>query len=151
MPGFIISAMNAYYVFLKFAKLWDDSRRHVPPHPHAVHVDTARTWRGGQNQVLLSGHRPARLGQPAVLVAHAAGELKRRASEGLRFIGFSPRSEFDVHAAWQLARVLRDAAAGRRPRARSDGRRARRHGAADEERRSNRSRSSSPRAASTFT
>lgn len=25
-PGFIISAMNAYYVFLKFAKLWDRSR-----------------------------------------------------------------------------------------------------------------------------
>ena len=22
-PGFIISAMNAYYVFLKFAKLWE--------------------------------------------------------------------------------------------------------------------------------
>ena len=23
MPGFIISALNAYYVFLKFAKLWE--------------------------------------------------------------------------------------------------------------------------------
>ena len=23
VPGFIISAMNAYYVFLKFAKLWE--------------------------------------------------------------------------------------------------------------------------------
>jgi glycosyltransferase involved in cell wall biosynthesis len=43
-----------------------------------------------------------------VLVAHAGGELKRRASEGLRFVGFSPRSEFDVHAAWQLGKVLRD-------------------------------------------
>ena len=43
-----------------------------------------------------------------MLVAHEAGELKRRASEGLRFVGFSPRSEFDVHAAWQLGRVLRD-------------------------------------------
>jgi glycosyltransferase involved in cell wall biosynthesis len=34
--------------------------------------------------------------------------LRRRASEGLRFIGFSPRSEFDIHAGWQLARVLRE-------------------------------------------
>jgi glycosyltransferase involved in cell wall biosynthesis len=28
-PGFIISAMNAYYVFLKFAKLWEIERTHV--------------------------------------------------------------------------------------------------------------------------
>jgi hypothetical protein len=26
-PGFIISAMNAYYVFLKFSKLWELERR----------------------------------------------------------------------------------------------------------------------------
>jgi hypothetical protein len=31
--GFVISAMNAYYVFLKFAKLWaaDPSRTQRPP------------------------------------------------------------------------------------------------------------------------
>ena len=74
----------------------------------SVHIDTAQTWRGGQNQVLLTVTGLEELGHPAVLVAHEAGELKRRASEGLRFIGFSPRSEFDVHAAWQLARVLRE-------------------------------------------
>ena len=27
VPGFIISAMNAYYVFLKFAKLWEIQRK----------------------------------------------------------------------------------------------------------------------------
>jgi glycosyltransferase involved in cell wall biosynthesis len=27
VPGFVISAMNAYYVFLKFAKLWERQRR----------------------------------------------------------------------------------------------------------------------------
>jgi glycosyltransferase involved in cell wall biosynthesis len=73
----------------------------------SVHVDTARTWRGGQNQVLLLVTGLAERGETAVLVAHADGELKRRAQEGLRFIGFTPRSEFDVHAAWQLARVLK--------------------------------------------
>ena len=74
----------------------------------SVHVDTARTWRGGQNQVLQLVTGLEALGQPAVLVAHDGGELKRRASEGLRFVGFSPRSEFDVHAAWQLGKVLSD-------------------------------------------
>jgi glycosyltransferase involved in cell wall biosynthesis len=74
----------------------------------SVHVDTARTWRGGQNQVLHLVNGLGEIGHPAVLVAHDAGELKRRAREGLRFVGFTPRSEFDVHAAWQLAKVLRD-------------------------------------------
>ena len=74
----------------------------------SVHVDTARTWRGGQNQVLQLVTGLEALGQPAVLVAHDGGELKRRANEGLRFVGFSPRSEFDVHAAWQLGKVLHD-------------------------------------------
>jgi glycosyltransferase involved in cell wall biosynthesis len=74
----------------------------------SIHIDTARTWRGGQNQVLQLVTGLSALGHPTWLVAHARGELKRRAQEGLRFIGFSPRSEFDVQAAWQLGRVLRD-------------------------------------------
>ena len=75
----------------------------------SVHVDTAQTWRGGQNQVLQLVTGLESLGHRTWLVAHAQGELKRRASEGLRFIGFAPRSEFDIQAAWQLGRVLRDA------------------------------------------
>ena len=74
----------------------------------SVHVDTARTWRGGQNQVLQLVNGLAELGHTAVLVAHQDGELKRRASEGLRFVGITPRSEFDVRAAWQLSHVLAD-------------------------------------------
>jgi glycosyltransferase involved in cell wall biosynthesis len=74
----------------------------------SVHIDTARTWRGGQNQVLLTVTGLEAIGQPAVLVAHEGGELRRRASEGLRFVGFSPRSEFDLRAAWQLVRVFDD-------------------------------------------
>ena len=72
----------------------------------SLHIDTARTWRGGQNQVLLTVTGLAELGLPAVLVAHESGELRRRAREGLRFLGFSPKSEFDVHAAWQLGRII---------------------------------------------
>jgi glycosyltransferase involved in cell wall biosynthesis len=74
----------------------------------SVHVDTARTWRGGQNQVLQLVTGLESLGHHTWLVAHARGELKRRAQEGLRFIGFAPRSEFDVQAAWQLGKVLAD-------------------------------------------
>jgi glycosyltransferase involved in cell wall biosynthesis len=74
----------------------------------SVHVDTAESWRGGQNQVLLTVTGLAEAGHYAVLVAHEAGALRRRAAEGLPFIGFAPRSEFDVRAGWQLGRVLRD-------------------------------------------
>lgn len=74
----------------------------------SLHIDTARTWRGGQNQVLLTVNGLEEMGVPAVLVAHESGELKRRASEGLRFIGFAPKSEFDVQAGWQLGRILAD-------------------------------------------
>jgi glycosyltransferase involved in cell wall biosynthesis len=72
----------------------------------SLHIDTARTWRGGQHQVWLTVNGLEELGHPAVLIAHESGELERRASEGLRFVGFSPRSEFDVQAAWELGRVL---------------------------------------------
>jgi glycosyltransferase involved in cell wall biosynthesis len=72
----------------------------------SLHIDTARTWRGGQNQVLLTVNGLEEIGVPAVLIAHESGELKRRASEGLRFIGFAPKSEFDVHAGWQLSKVI---------------------------------------------
>jgi hypothetical protein len=34
MPGFIISSMNAYYVFLKFAKLWEKQVGEVSSHRH---------------------------------------------------------------------------------------------------------------------
>lgn len=74
----------------------------------SIHIDTSRTWRGGQNQVLLTVTGLGELGHQATLVAHERGELRKRATEGLRYIGFSPRSEFDVAAAWQLTRIFSD-------------------------------------------
>lgn len=74
----------------------------------SLHIDTARTWRGGQNQVLLTVNGLAEAGHDAMLLAHESGELRRRAGEGMRFLGFSPRSEFDVQAGWRLASVLED-------------------------------------------
>ena len=73
----------------------------------SLHVDTARTWRGGQNQVLLTVNGLRAMGERAALVAHPDGELRRRASEGLELVPLAPRTEVDFTAAWRFARVLK--------------------------------------------
>jgi glycosyltransferase involved in cell wall biosynthesis len=73
----------------------------------SLHIDTARSWRGGQNQVLLTVNGLREIGQRATLVAHPDGELRRRAAEGLDLLPIAPRSEFDLRAAWRLARVIK--------------------------------------------
>jgi glycosyltransferase involved in cell wall biosynthesis len=73
----------------------------------SLHIDTARTWRGGQGQVMhtVMGLRARR--QRTALVAHPDGELFRRMSEGTDLIPLAPRSEIDLAAAWRFSRVLR--------------------------------------------
>jgi len=73
----------------------------------SIHIDTARTWRGGQNQVLLTVNGLRAIGHRAALVAHPDGELRRRAEEGLDLIPLGPSAELDLRAAWRFARVLR--------------------------------------------
>src|SRR5919106_1466828 len=73
----------------------------------SLHIDTARTWRGGQNQVLLTVEGLRAMGQRAALVAHPGGELRRRAAEGLDLIPIAPRTEMDLSAAWRLSRVVK--------------------------------------------
>jgi L-malate glycosyltransferase len=73
----------------------------------SLHVDTARTWRGGQNQVVVTVMCMRSLGHRAVLVAHPSGELRRRAQEGLELIPLAPRTEMDLASAWRLSRVIR--------------------------------------------
>jgi glycosyltransferase involved in cell wall biosynthesis len=44
VPGFIISALNSYYVFLKFAKLWElQHAHHAGPVHHEATKDTTNT------------------------------------------------------------------------------------------------------------
>jgi glycosyltransferase involved in cell wall biosynthesis len=73
----------------------------------SLHIDTARTWRGGQNQVLVTvlGMRAA--GHRAMLVAHPDGELRARAAEGLELLPLAPRTEMDLSAAWRLSRAIK--------------------------------------------
>jgi glycosyltransferase involved in cell wall biosynthesis len=73
----------------------------------SLHVDTARTWRGGQNQVLLTVNGLRSIGHRAALVAHPGGELRRRADEGLELIPIAPRTEMDLSAAWKFSRVIK--------------------------------------------
>src|ERR1700730_16425551 len=82
--------------------------RRAPRTPmFSLHIDTARTWRGGQNQVLLTVNGLREIGHRAALVAHPGGELRRRAEEGLDLIPIVPRTEMDLTAAWRLARVVK--------------------------------------------
>lgn len=73
----------------------------------SLHIDTARSWRGGQNQVLLTIDGLRAIGHRAALVAHPEGELRRRAAEGMELIPLAPRTEVDLSAGWRLARVIK--------------------------------------------
>ena len=73
----------------------------------SLHIDTARTWRGGQNQVLLTVLGLRAMGERTMLVADPAGELRQRAAEGLDLVPFSPKSEMDLSAAWRLSRLVK--------------------------------------------
>src|SRR3954468_5246598 len=73
----------------------------------SLHVDTARTWRGGQNQVLTTLMGLRALGHRTMLVAHSGGELRQRAAEGLDLIPLAPKTEMDLTAAWRLSRVIK--------------------------------------------
>jgi glycosyltransferase involved in cell wall biosynthesis len=73
----------------------------------SLHIDTARTWRGGQSQVMYTVLGLRERGDRAALVAHPQGELWRRMSEGLDLIPLAPRHEIDLAAAWRLSRVLK--------------------------------------------
>jgi L-malate glycosyltransferase len=72
-----------------------------------VHIDTAQTWRGGQNQALLTAVGVQARGHRVILVAHPEGELRRRASPLVETVPVAPHGEIDLRAAWQLARLLR--------------------------------------------
>jgi glycosyltransferase involved in cell wall biosynthesis len=73
----------------------------------SLHVDSARSWRGGQSQVMYTVMGLRAIGHRAALVAHPDGVLLRRMSEGPDLIPLAPRHEVDLAAAWRLSRVLK--------------------------------------------
>ena len=116
--GLLLSMVNAYSVFLKFAKLWELQRTVTAAREReaahggltrmfSLHIDTARTWRGGQSQVMYTVLGLRLLDQRAALVAHPEGALFKRMSEGLDLVPLAPKHEIDLAAAWRLSRVIR--------------------------------------------
>jgi glycosyltransferase involved in cell wall biosynthesis len=73
----------------------------------SLHLDTAETWRGGQNQALLTVRGLQARGHRVLLAAHAEGELRRRAAGLVDVVPLAVRGEVDFAAAWQLSRLLR--------------------------------------------
>ena len=82
VPGLIVSAMNA--------RLRRPQVRQALGTVFSLHIDTARTWRGGQQQTLLTVLGLRERGHRAVLVAHPQGELYARAAEGVDLVGLAP-------------------------------------------------------------
>lgn len=72
-----------------------------------LQIDTARRWRGGQNQVLLTARGLRALGHRVVVMAHPEGELRRRVEGEFEVLALAPRGEVDLKAAWRLASALR--------------------------------------------
>jgi glycosyltransferase involved in cell wall biosynthesis len=74
----------------------------------SIQIDTARSWRGGQNQVLLTARGLRARGHRVVVIAHPDGELRKRLPADMDVVLLAPRSEVDLPAAWRLSRLFRD-------------------------------------------
>ncbi|OGF15330.1 MAG: hypothetical protein A2W00_07040 [Candidatus Eisenbacteria bacterium RBG_16_71_46] len=71
-----------------------------------AHLDTGRTWRGGQAQVLLLMRGLRARGHDGVLLAPAGPLLEKARAEGLEAVRWRPLTEWDPVAAWVAARVF---------------------------------------------
>jgi glycosyltransferase involved in cell wall biosynthesis len=72
-----------------------------------LHVDTAATWRGGQNQVFLTARGMRDRGHEATVACRAGSPLEgRAATAGLKVSALPFRGDLWPPAIWGLARVL---------------------------------------------
>src|SRR5947207_3432284 len=73
----------------------------------SVHLSTARSWRGGENQVFLLACGLRDLGQRAVVVAPIGAPLLARCAEKkIETQALKVRAEWDILGAWKLAKFL---------------------------------------------
>src|SRR5438552_9901303 len=87
--------------------------RSVVDLPRVVHVDSGRSWRGGQRQVLLLATGLRDLGYRTLVVAPTGSPLIRRAEhEGLPTYRLTLRGEWDIRSARELRAVARQWNAG---------------------------------------
>lgn len=80
----------------------------MPAKMRILHIDSARTWRGGQNQVLLTAQGMASAGHEVALAARRGGALATRAREaGIEVFPMEFHGDFSPAAAVCLARLAR--------------------------------------------
>lgn len=74
-----------------------------------LHLSTARSWRGGENQLLLLARGLVERGHGALIVAPKGTPLLERAAEaGLPTRALTIHGELDAPGMWRLARLLRE-------------------------------------------
>jgi glycosyltransferase involved in cell wall biosynthesis len=74
-----------------------------------LHLSTAHTWRGGENQILLLAQGLVARGHRALIVAPKGAPLLERAHEaGLATRALTLRGDLDPAGTWRLARLLRE-------------------------------------------
>lgn len=77
--------------------------------PRILHVDSGRSWRGGQRQVFLLATGLRDLGYRTLIVAPTGSPLIRRAERaGLPTYRLTLRSEWDIRSARELRAVARE-------------------------------------------
>ncbi len=73
-----------------------------------VHLSTATTWRGGEQQALYLARGLQQCDVPTLVVAQPESPMRQRCAEaGLRAETLRMRGEWDILAAWQLSRLLK--------------------------------------------
>jgi glycosyltransferase involved in cell wall biosynthesis len=73
-----------------------------------LHINDARTWRGGEQQTLYLLEGLRRRGHEVALVAQPGAPLAERArAAALPVMGIRMWGEFDLRAAWELKRLVR--------------------------------------------
>ena len=77
--------------------------------PRILHVDSGRSWRGGQRQVFLLATGLRDLGYRTLIVAPTGSPLIRKADQaGLPTYRLTLRGEWDIRSARELRAVARE-------------------------------------------
>ncbi|MFH1258639.1 MAG: glycosyltransferase [Elusimicrobiota bacterium] len=72
------------------------------------HLDSERSWRGGEQQVLYLAEELERAGQTNFIIAPAQTRLETKTkSLGIRFFPLSIAGEWDLKAVWRLRKLIR--------------------------------------------
>jgi glycosyltransferase involved in cell wall biosynthesis len=86
-----------------------ETAKRVVELPRILHVDSGRSWRGGQRQVFLLATGLRDLGYRTLIVAPAGSPLIRRADQaGIPTYRLTLRGEWDIRSARELRAVARE-------------------------------------------